>query len=56
MANKFFANGKLKDKKIVAALQQAAKDYENGEIAEVHDLLMEIVAAIDEWEDTEYGE
>ena len=55
MANKFFSNGVLKDKKIAAALRQAAKDYENGEIAEVRDLLLEIVAAIDEWEDAEDG-
>ena len=55
MANKFFANGELKDKKIVTALTQAAKDYENGEIAEVRDLLLEIAAAIDEWEDAEDG-
>lgn len=53
MANKFFANGKLKDKKIVAALKRSAKDYENGEIAEVRDLLLEIAAAINEWEDNE---
>lgn len=53
MANKFFAHGELKDKKISAALKQAAKDYENGEIAEVRDLLLEIAAAIDEWEDSQ---
>lgn len=53
MANKFFARGELKDKKIVAALKQAAKDYENGEIIEVRDLLLEIAAAIDTWEDLE---
>lgn len=53
MPNKFFANGELKDKKIVAALKQAAKDYENGEIIEVHDLLLEIAAAIEEWEEEE---
>lgn len=53
MENKFFVNGELKDKKIVTALKQAAKDYENGEIAEVRDLLFEITAAIDKWEATE---
>ena len=53
MANRFFANGVLKDKKIVAALKQSAKDYEDGEISEVRDLLLEIAAAIDEWEDTQ---
>ena len=55
MGNRFFANGALKDKKIAAALRQAAEDYENGEIAEVRDLLLEIAAAIDEWEDAEDG-
>ncbi len=53
MANKYFENGDLNDNEIVAALQQAAKDYENGEIAEVRDLLLDIVDAIDEWEDAE---
>lgn len=50
MPNKFFAKGELKDDKIIAALKRAANDYENGEIAEVHDLLLEIAAAIEEWE------
>lgn len=39
----------LKDEKIVKALRKAADSYENGEIAEVHETLMEIVAAIDEF-------
>lgn len=51
MANRFYAKGELKDEKIVAALKRAANDYENGEIAEVHDLLLEIAAAIEEWEE-----
>ena len=55
MGNRFFVNGELKDKKISAALRRAANDYENGEIAEVRDLLLEIAAAIDEWEDMESG-
>ena len=48
---KFYKNGELQDKKIVAALRRAADNYENGEIAEVRDLLVDIVNAIDEWED-----
>lgn len=56
MGNRYFCNGRLKDQKIVCALKQAAKDYENGEIAEVRDLLLEIVAAIDEWEAVEYNQ
>ena len=34
MESKFYKKGELKDKEIVAALKQAAVDYENGEIAE----------------------
>lgn len=56
MANKFFAKGELKDEKIIAALKRAATDYENGEIAEVHDLLLEIAAAIEEWEAVYHAE
>lgn len=56
MANKFYAKGELKDGKIVAALKRAADDYENGEIAEVHDLLLEIAAAIEEWEAVYHAE
>ena len=56
MANKFFARGELKDEKIIAALKRAADDYENGEIAEVHDLLLEIAAAIEEWEAVYHAE
>lgn len=50
---KFFKNGELKDKKIVAALHKAAEDYENGEIAEVKDVLIDIINAITEFEDAE---
>jgi len=56
MPNKFFAKGELKDDKIIAALKRAANDYENGEIAEVHDLLLEIAAAIEEWEAVYHAE
>ena len=52
MANRFLANGQLKDEKIVTTLKLAARDYQNGEIAEVRDTLLEIVAAVDEWEDS----
>lgn len=50
MESKFYKKGELKDKEIVAALKQAAVDYENGEIAEVRDLLVDIVNGIDNWE------
>ena len=52
MQNRFIKAGELKDKKIVAALSQAVEDYENGAIIEVRDLLLEIVEAIDEFENT----
>lgn len=48
---RFWKNGELEDQKIIKALLQAAKDYESGEIAEVRDILVEIVNAIDEFED-----
>lgn len=50
---RFYKNGKLKDKQIVAALQQAADDYDNGEIIEVKDVLIDIINAITEFEDSE---
>lgn len=47
----FFKNGELKDKEIVEALKQAAIDYENGEVAEIRDLLVDIVQSINEFDD-----
>lgn len=47
---RFFKNGELEDKKIIAALHQAAEDYENGELIEVRDLLLEIINAIDNFD------
>lgn len=55
MKNRFFDNGELADKKIVSALKRAAKGYENGEIIETRDVLLEIVAAIHKWDEAEYG-
>ena len=55
MEMRFFKNGQLKDKEIVRALQQAAVDYDNGEIAEVRDLLVDIVQAIDEFDNQYEG-
>lgn len=48
--SKFYNKGELQDKAIAAALRQAAEDYENGEIAEVKDLLIEIINAITDFE------
>ena len=50
--NRYFKNGHLKDKQIVQDLRQASQDYENGEISEVSDTLMEILDAIKMWETT----
>lgn len=48
--NKFFKKGELQDKKIVVALRKCADNYENGEILEVRDELVDIVNLILEWE------
>ena len=45
-----YQDGELNDAKIIATLKQAAKDYENGEILEVHGVLKEIVRAIDHYD------
>lgn len=50
MKNRFYGKGELKDKKVIAALERAARQYENGEIAEVRDVLFEIIEAIDTFE------
>lgn len=51
MGLRFLINGELKDRDIIAALKQAAIDYEDGAILEVRDTLAEIVEAIDEFDD-----
>lgn len=48
--SKFFKKGELQDKKIAAALRQAADDYENGEIAEVKGVLIDIINSITAFE------
>ena len=47
---RFFKKGELQDQKIVDTLRQSADDWENGEIAEVKDTLLDILAAIREFE------
>lgn len=47
---RFFKKGELLDQKIISALNQAAQDWENGEISEVKDLLLDVIAAIREFE------
>lgn len=50
---RFIKRGELEDERIINALNTAARDYENGELIEVRDLLLEIVAAIDEFTELE---
>jgi len=50
MENKFYSKGELKDKKILEVLKKLPEQYENGEIAEVRDIMEEIIFAIDEFE------
>lgn len=52
MQMKFLKHGELQDIEIINALKKSAYDYENGAILEVRDLLVEIVNAIDDWEDS----
>lgn len=46
----FIVNGELQDWKIVNALRLAAENYENGELLEVRDVLVDIVNAINAFE------
>ena len=46
----------LKDEKIENDLAKLPNLYKDGEIAEVKDILLEIYAAIDEWENNNYPE
>ena len=49
MEDRFFNedSGELNDAEIIKALRQASDDYEDGEVSEVHDLLIEITNAIE---------
>lgn len=55
--NRFVKHAKgetcLKDMTIITSLRNAARMYEDGAIAEVRDLLAEIIDAIDEWEENQ---
>mgnify|MGYP004663839935 CR=1 FL=1 len=55
MNMRFFKNGELQDKKIIEALKKAAVWYEDGSIAEVRDLLVDIVNAFDEFDNSMEG-
>ena len=54
--SKFFKHGELQDKQIVDALRQAVEDYENGEIIETKDVLIEIINAITDFESSQEKE
>lgn len=48
--NYYNKDGTLRDKRIVEDIRKAATMYENGEIIEAHDLLLEIISAIDDFD------
>lgn len=48
---RYIRKDELQDDKIIASIQAAAREYENGEIIEARDRMLEIIAAIDEWSD-----
>ena len=50
MAEKFYVNNELLDKKILAAIESAYSDYENGELVEAKKTLKAIVKAIEAFE------
>lgn len=47
----YIIRGELQDERIARAIYLAKREYENGEIIEARDRLMEIVAALDEFID-----
>ncbi len=47
---RYIKNGELQDERILASLEAAKKEYKDGEIIEARDRLLEIIAAIDEFE------
>ena len=49
----YIIRGELQDERITASIYAAEQEYENGEIIEARDRLLEIVAALDEFIDTE---
>lgn len=54
--NSFFKKGQLQDKKIIDALKRAAEGYENGEIIETRDVLIEIINAIADFDQAQEQE
>lgn len=50
---RYIKNGELQDERITVSIYAAAKEYESGEIIEARDRMLEIIAAIDEFTETE---
>lgn len=50
MKSQFYANGELRDEKVIEALNEALCFYENGELLEARETLADIVKAIDEFD------
>lgn len=46
---RYIKNGDLQDDEIIASIYMAANEYENGEVMEARDRMLEIIAAIDEY-------
>ena len=46
-------DGMLKDKEIIEDIRKSVDMYENGELIETHDILLEIINAIDDFIDIE---
>ena len=42
-------SGNLKNNKIIEDIRKAADMYENGEIVETHDLLLDVGSVLDDW-------
>lgn len=47
----YIKNGKLNDERILNDLQKLPYMFENGEISEVKDIIIDIYGALEEWED-----
>lgn len=50
MAEKFYVNNELLDKKILAAIESVYSDYENGEIVEAKRTFKAIIKAVEAFE------
>lgn len=50
MAEKFYVNNELLDKEILAAIESAYSDYENGQIVEAKRTFKAIIKAIEAFE------